>query len=151
MMKMWSKIFWEARILRTFSNFSTARCQARFAGLEDSSEYTNCLLRLKRTSAVSLSVISVSSRWKIYDTYFYKRMNEHAWVLEKMKQEEKKREKETMTPSSLIRGRIALDKRNGEVRAAFWRASKCSVLHPMDFAPYHRVSSGSSALCYHYC
>ena len=36
-----------------------------------------------------------------------------------MKQEEKKREKETMTPSSLIRGRIALDKRNGEVRAAF--------------------------------
>lgn len=149
MMKMWSKIFWEKRgfwePFRIFLLLVT-RPVSRVWRTLVSIQLTSSL---ERTSAVSLSVITVSSRW-IPWRVFLQRDGRTRWMLEKIKRKrERKKEKETMTPSSLIRGRIALGERG--VRTAFWRLRNVQFRHPMDFAPYHRVSSGSSALCYHYC
>lgn len=149
MMKMWSKIFWEkrgfwepfqiflllvarpvSRVWRTLVsilNVFFVRENVRSLVIRN-----NRFVALKNTRRVFLQRDE--------------RARVSAWENETI--EEKERRKRWRRPHWYGGESRSV---NGGVRAAFWRASKCSVLHPMDFAPYHRVSSGNSALCYHYC
>jgi len=65
--------------LRTFSNFSTARCQACFAGLEDSSEY---IIDFFVGENVCSLVIRNNRCVEFRNAYFYKGLDGHAFVLE---------------------------------------------------------------------